>query len=85
MYGPSGSGHIGIVESVSGTGINDYISIEGNTGGGSGIAARKQYGNRRADVYGFCYVDYPVTTTSSGNGVTISGTSKPIPSGLQQS
>lgn len=74
VYGPGGKGHIGIVESVSGTGINDYVSIEGNTGGAAGgYCNRKQPGNRRADVYGFCYVDYPVTTQSSGTE-TLQGT-----------
>lgn len=74
VYGPGGKGHIGIVESVSGTGINDYVSIEGNTGGAAGgYCNRKQPGNRRTDVYGFCYVDYPVTTQSSGTE-TLQGT-----------
>lgn len=87
VYGPGGGGHIGLVESVSGSGINDYVSIEGNTSGATGgLAARKQYGNRRSDVYGFCYIDYPVaTTTTAGSGMAISGTSKTIPAGLQQS
>ena len=86
VYGPGGGSHIGLVESVSGSGINDYVSIEGNTSGATGgLAARKQYGNRRSDVYGFCYIDYPVTTISVGSGATISGTSKPVPAGLQQS
>lgn len=86
VYGPGGGSHIGLVESVSGSGINDYVSIEGNTSGATGgLAARKQYGNRRSDVYGFCYIDYPVTTISVGSGATISGTSKPVPTGLQQS
>lgn len=84
MYGPSGDGHIGIVEQVTGTGINDYVSIEGNTGGGEGIAARKQYGNRRSDVYGFCYIDYPVAQTASGSDTTISGTAINIPSSVPQ-
>lgn len=75
VYGPGGGSHIGLVESVSGSGINDYVSIEGNTSGATGgLAARKQYGNRRSDVYGFCYIDYPVTTISVGSGATISGT-----------
>ena len=86
VYGPGGGSHIGLVESVSGSGINDYVSIEGNTSGAvGGLAAKKQYGNRRSDVYGFCYIDYPATTISTGNDSVISGTSKPIPAGLQQS
>ena len=51
VYGPGGGSHIGLVESVSGSGINDYVSIEGNTSGAAGgLAAKKQYGNRRSDV-----------------------------------
>ena len=85
VYGPGGGGHIGLVESVSGSGINDYVSIEGNTSGATGgLAARKQYGNRRSDVYGFCYIDYPVTTISVGSGTTISGTTVNIPSSVPQ-
>ena len=73
------------MESVSGSGINDYVSIEGNTSGATGgLAARKQYGNRRNDVYGFCYIDYPVTTISVGSGTAISGTTINIPSSVSQ-
>lgn len=85
VYGPGGESHIGLVESVSGSGINDYVSIEGNTRGATGgLAARKQYGNRRSDVYGFCYIDYPVTTISVGSGTAISGTTVNIPSSVPQ-
>ena len=85
VYGPGGGSHIGLVESVSGSGINDYVSIEGNTRGATGgLAARKQYGNRRSDVYGFCYIDYPVTTISVGSGTAISGTTVNIPSSVPQ-
>lgn len=85
VYGPGGESHIGLVESVSGSGINDYVSIEGNTSGATGgLAARKQYGNRRSDVYGFCYIDYPVTTISVGSGTAISGTTVNIPSSVPQ-
>ncbi len=85
VYGPGGGSHIGLVESVSGSGINDYVSIEGNTSGATGgLAARKQYGNRRSDVYGFCCIDYPVTTISVGSGTAISGTTVNIPSSVPQ-
>ena len=85
VYGPGGESHIGLVESASGSGINDYVSIEGNTSGATGgLAARKQYGNRRSDVYGFCYIDYPVTTISVGSGTAISGTTVNIPSSVPQ-
>nr|DAE69906.1 MAG TPA: 43 kDa tail protein [Caudoviricetes sp.] len=85
VYGPGGGSHIGLVESVSGSGINDYVSIEGNTSGATGgLVARKQYGNRRNDVYGFCYIDYPVTTISVGSGTAISGTTVNIPSSVPQ-
>lgn len=85
VYGPGGGSHIGLVESVSGSGINDYVSIEGNTSGATGgLAARKQYGNLRSDVYGFCYIDYPVTTTTTGSGTAISGTTINIPSSVPQ-
>ena len=85
VYGPGGGSHIGLVESVSGSVINDYVSIEGNTSGATGgLAARKQYGNRRSDVYGFCYIDYPVTTISVGSGTAISGTTVNIPSSVPQ-
>lgn len=84
-YGPGGGSHIGLVESVSGSGINDYVSIEGNTSGATGgLAARKQYGNRRGDVYGFCYIDYPTATTTAGSGTAISGTTVNIPSSVPQ-
>ena len=76
VYGPDGGSHIGIVESVSGSGINDYVSIEGNT--------RKQCGNRRADVYGFCYIDYPAVVTTATNTPIVTGTSVSIPDSVPQ-
>lgn len=76
IYG--GSGHIGIVESVSGS---NWVSIEGNLSD----TVKRSNGPSCSTVLGFCYIDYPVTATTSGNDATISGTSKPIPSGLQQS
>lgn len=65
MYGPTGSGHIGFVEQVHGTGIRDFTSIEGNISNRCG----RFRGGGRSDVYCFCYPDYPVTTTSSDVGV----------------
>lgn len=76
IYG--GSGHIGIVESVSGS---RWVSIEGNLSD----TVKRSNGPSCSTVLGFCYIDYPVTTTTTGNGTTVSGTSKPIPAGLQQS
>ena len=76
IYG--GSGHIGIVESVSGS---SWVSIEGNLSD----TVKRSNGPSCSTVLGFCYIDYPVTTTTTGNGTTVSGTSKPIPAGLQQS
>lgn len=85
VYGPDGGSHIGIVESVSGSGINDYVSIEGNTSGAAGgLAARKQCGNRRADVYGFCYIDYPAVVTTATNTPIVTGTSVFIPDSVPQ-
>lgn len=76
IYG--GSGHIGIIESVSGS---NWVSIEGNLSD----TVKRSNGPSCSTVLGFCYIDYPVTTTTTGNGTTVSGTSKPIPAGLQQS
>ena len=85
VYGPDGGSHIGIVESVSVSGINDYVSIEGNTSGAAGgLAARKQCGNRRADVYGFCYIDYPAVVTTATNTPIVTGTSVSIPDSVPQ-
>lgn len=55
IYG--GSGHIGIVESLSGG--DPYVSIEGNYG--DDVKRRTSHSN----VLGFCYVDYPVTQAAS--------------------
>lgn len=66
-----GTGHIGIVESVSASG---YVTIEGNTSGGSpgGSVQRKTF---HSNVLGFCYPDYPVTTTTTSSGTeTLQGT-----------
>lgn len=80
IYG--GEGHIGIVESVTGTGPRDFVSIEGNLSD----TVKRSNGPSCSTVLGFCYIDYPdVTTTTAGSGMAISGTSKTIPAGLQQS
>lgn len=76
IYG--GSGHIGIVESVSGS---SYVTIEGNLSD----TVKRSNGPSCSTVLGFCYVDYPVSSTGTENSETISGTSKTIPSNLQQS
>lgn len=75
IYG--GSGHIGIVESVSGS---NWVSIEGNLSD----TVKRSNGPSCSTVLGFCYIDYPVTATSSGNGTTISGTTINIPSSVPQ-
>lgn len=66
MYGPGGGGHIGIVESVSGTGKRDFTSIEGNISNRCG----RFPGGGRSDVYCFCYPDWPVTQSGGEFGGT---------------
>lgn len=79
IYG--GEGHIGIVESVTGTGPRDFVSIEGNLSD----TVKRSNGPSCSTVLGFCYVDYPSTTVaSSGNTSAISGTSVNIPSSVAQ-
>nr|DAW14126.1 MAG TPA: 43 kDa tail protein [Caudoviricetes sp.] len=79
IYG--GEGHIGIVESVTGTGPRDFVSIEGNLSD----TVKRSNGPSCSTVLGFCYVDYPSTTTVSlGNTSAISGTSVNIPSSVAQ-
>lgn len=75
IYG--GSGHIGIVESVSG---NSWVSIEGNLSD----TVKRSNGPSCSTVLGFCYIDYPVTTTTTGSGTAISGTTINIPSSVPQ-
>lgn len=75
IYG--GSGHIGIIESVSG---NSWTSIEGNLSD----TVKRSNGPSCSTVLGFCYIDYPVTQTASGSGTTISGTTINIPSSVPQ-
>ena len=77
IYG--GEGHIGIVESVTGTGPRDFVSIEGNLSD----TVKRSNGPSCSTVLGFCYVDYPSTTVSSGNTSAISGTSVNIPSSVE--
>ena len=59
IYG--GSGHIGIVESVSGS---SYVSIEGNLSD----SVKRSNGPSCSVVLGFCYPDYPVTTVTNSVG-----------------
>ena len=75
IYG--GSGHIGIVESVSGS---NWVSIEGNLSN----TVKRSNGPSCSAVLGFCYIDYPETTTSSENSTTISGTTINVPSSVPQ-
>ena len=75
IYG--GSGHIGIVESVSGS---DWVSIEGNLSD----CVKRSNGPSCSTVLGFCYIDYPTTTTTAGSSTTISGTTINIPSSVAQ-
>lgn len=75
IYG--GSGHIGIVESVSG---NSWVSIEGNLSD----TVKRSNGPSCSTVLGFCYIDYPATTTTAGSGTAISGTTVNIPSSVPQ-
>lgn len=75
IYG--GSGHIGIVESVSG---NSWVSIEGNLSD----TVKRSNGPSCSTVLGFCYIDYPVTTATAGSGTAISGTTVNIPSSVPQ-
>lgn len=63
MYGPSGGGHIGLVETITGSGIHDYVSIEGNISNRCG----RFPGGGRQDVYCFCYPDWPQNKTTSTN------------------
>lgn len=56
IYG--GSGHIGIVESVSG---GSYVTIEGNLSD----TVKRSNGPSCSTVLGFCYPDYPTTQTQT--------------------
>lgn len=66
IYG--GSGHIGIVESVNG---NSFVSIEGNLSD----TVKRSNGPSCSSVLGFCYPDYPATTSS---GVVYGLTAYPL-------
>lgn len=76
IYG--GSGHIGIIESVSGS---SWVSIEGNLSD----TVKRSNGPSCSVVLGYCYPDYPVNTTSSSSGGgAITGRSVSIPSSVPQ-
>lgn len=76
IYG--GSGHIGIIESVSGS---SWVSIEGNLS----HTVKRSNGPSCSVVLGYCYPDYPVNTTSSSSGGgAITGRSVSIPSSVPQ-
>ncbi len=64
IYG--GSGHIGIVESLSG---GSYVSIEGNLSD----SVKRSTGPSCSAVLGFCYPDYPETAEAS-SGQALTGT-----------
>lgn len=75
IYG--GSGHIGIVESISG---NNWVSIEGNLSD----TVKRSNGPSCSTVLGFCYIDYPTTTVTSADAPAVTGTAVSIPSSVPQ-
>lgn len=77
IYG--GEGHIGIVESVSGS---SYTTIEGNYGN---MVQRRNGPGQSQPVLGFCYPDYPVTVSAgTASDSAISGTAVAVPSSVAQ-
>lgn len=85
IYGRDGNGgHIGIVETVNSNGT--YVTIEGNYG--DKVQRRNGPGQSQV-VRGFCYVDYPASTSTtsssgSGNSETVTGKTISIPSSVAQ-
>lgn len=75
IYG--GSGHIGIVESVSG---NSFVSIEGNLSN----TVKRSNGPSCSTVLGFCYIDYPTATTTSTDTPAVTGTAISVPTSIAQ-
>lgn len=75
IYG--GSGHIGIVENVSGS---SFVSIEGNLSD----CVKRSNGPSCSTVLGYCYPDYPATKTSSKSSAAISGKAISIPESVAQ-
>lgn len=75
IYG--GSGHIGIIESVSG---GSFVSIEGNLSN----MVKRSNGASCSVVLGYCYPDYPADKASSSSGQTVTGKAVNIPSSVSQ-
>ena len=75
IYG--GSGHIGIIESVSGS---SWVSIEGNLSN----TVKRSNGPSCSTVLGFCYPDYPADTVQSSGSGAITGRAINIPSSVPQ-
>lgn len=78
IYG--GSGHIGIVESVSG---GSFVSIEGNLSD----TVKRSNGASCSVVLGYCYPDYPVSSGgggSTGGSASVSGKAVSVPSSVAQ-
>lgn len=75
IYG--GSGHIGIIESVSGS---SWVSIEGNLSD----TVKRSNGPSCSTVLGFCYPDYPADTVQSSGSGAITGRAINIPSSVPQ-
>lgn len=75
IYG--GSGHIGIVESVSG---GSFVSIEGNLSD----TVKRSNGPSCSSVLGYCYPDYPPNPSSSGNTTSVAGNAVSVPDSVAQ-
>lgn len=75
IYG--GSGHIGIVESVSG---GSFVSIEGNLSN----MVKRSNGPSCSVVLGYCYPDYPADKATSSSSQAVTGKSISIPSSVPQ-